>query len=610
MLVAWQRLGRTALRSSVPSSRWRLPSACPGPTTLQLGGAFRDPGAAGVLLQQVRHGPMDGRPGRLQHFRFGPAKRKGSYYYRFHKLIGKANWRKYTERYIAPRSLENRQRWIPTPYATFSQGRHAFSWHWRLPKGLAEATTADEVLEVWIQFRHKLPKRTFHYFKVLKRLCDVGGCERTDWRLRFITSRLHNIHRKVLNLPRLAKYYAELRVTDELEHVSRFLRKMLPKYSSHQLALAAHAFGIAKLQDKHMMSEIARLIEPRLSELTPLELVRLAEAFASTEVCHYVLLAQLSGQAQVRVQHAASGEGVPGSCPSFAQLAEIGEAFARLKFQDYSFFEMCSLQAEGLLSEGLPGPTPPALAKLCMACARLKVHETRLFEVVLAHIADHGYDYPALSLAEIGAAVAPVMPTDDESVLEVYRKMFHQIRQDRDRLTLRGIDASARFMAEVDHKGEFMPGFSQALVRRLMELKDESKECYDIARVTEIFSRRHPQDRALFSTLCRHLHRHLGLFEPVDFVRFTRGLAAAEYRDDRVVHAMSKWAQKRLQEFSAHDWDGFVTSMGKLGATDMRQSQLREVGLPPPTEPTTFSGGQMALEAARGQTKNIPAAST
>ncbi|CAE8700824.1 unnamed protein product, partial [Polarella glacialis] len=133
--------------------------------------------AGGAMLQQVRHGPMDGRPGRMQHFRFGPAKRKGTFYYRFHKLVGKANWRKYTERFIAPRSLENRQRWIPTPFSTFSQGRQSFSWHWRLPKGLAEATSSDEVLEVWIQFRHKMPKRTFHYFKVLRRLSEVGGCD-------------------------------------------------------------------------------------------------------------------------------------------------------------------------------------------------------------------------------------------------------------------------------------------------------------------------------------------------------------------------------------------------------------------------------------------------
>lgn len=548
------------------------------------------------LLQQVRFGPKDGRPGRREHHKFGAADRKGTYYYRFHKLIGKANWRKYTERYIAPRAVENRQRWIPTPWPTWTQSKHAHSWNWRLPKGLAAATSADEVLEVWVQFRHKHPKRTFHYFKVLKRLTDVGGCERTDWRLRFITSRLRKIHRKVLNLPRLAKYYAELKCIDEMEHVSRFLRKMLPKYTSHQLVLVAHAFAIAKLQDKHMMEEVARLVEPQLSEITPLEMVRLAQAFASTEVCHYTLLGQISAQAQVRVQQASEGQGLPGSCPSFLQLAELAEAFAQLKFQDYSFLEMASFQAAALLREGRAGPTPPALALLCRACARLKVHEVQLFEAVLAHVSEHWYDYPASCLADIGLALAPVMPTS-EPVMDVYRRMLSQIRQDRDTLSLRQVGTAVRFMAEVDHKGEFMPGLAQVLARRLMDLRDETKECYDVARVAEIFSRRCPEEHALFSTLCRHLHRHLGFFEPVDFVRFARGLAAAEYRDDRVAHALPKWAEKRLREFSPHDWDSFLTSMSRLGTSAEKLSQLRDSGPAPPTEPATFSGGQAARAA-------------
>ncbi|CAE7856425.1 POLA2 [Symbiodinium microadriaticum] len=552
--------------------------------------------------EQVRFGPKDGRPGRREHHKFGAADRKGTYYYRFHKLIGKANWRKYTERYIAPRAVENRQRWIPTPWPTWTQSKHAHSWNWRLPKGLAAATSADEVLEVWVQFRHKHPKRTFHYFKVLKRLTDVGGCERTDWRLRFITSRLKKIHRKVLNLPRLAKYYAELKCIDEMEHVSRFLRKMLPKYTSHQLVLVAHAFAIAKLQDKHMMEEVARLVEPQLSEITPIEMVRLAQAYASTEVCHYTLLGQISAQAQVRVQQASEGQGLPGSCPSFLQLAELAEAFAHLKFQDYSFLEMASFQAAALLREGRAGPTPPALALLCRACARLKVLEVQLFEAVLAHVSEHWYDYPASCLADIGLALAPVMPTS-EPVMDVYRRMLSQIRQDRDTLSLRQVGTAVRFMAEVDHKGEFMPGLAQVLARRLMDLRDETKECYDVARVAEIFSRRCPEEHALFSTLCRHLHRHLGFFEPVDFVRFARGLAAAEYRDDRVAHALPKWAEKRLREFSPHDWDSFLTSMSRLGTSTEKLSQLRESGPAPPTEPATFSGGQAARAALARSTQ-------
>ena len=68
--------------------------------------------------------------------------------------------------------------------------------------------------------------------------------------------------------------------------------------------------------------------------------------------------------------------------------------------------------------------------------------------------------------------------------------MFTQIRYDRDTLSLRGVEAATRFMAEVDHKGQFMAGFSEALAQRLLALRDESHERYDVARVCEIFARR------------------------------------------------------------------------------------------------------------------------
>lgn len=582
----------TALAApSVSTSSFRRPALLPL--------ASRHLPAAGAHLQQVRaSGGRASRHGRLEHFRFGTLPVKGRYYYRFHKLIGKWNWRKYKERYVAPRALENRQRWIPGAWASYRQARHNKSWYWRLPAGLADAVTSDEVLEVWIKFRHKLPKRTYHYFKVMSRLSEVGGCDPGDWRLKFITSRLRGIHRKVLNLPRLAKYYAELSATQELEHMSRFLYPMLPKYPARQLALTVHAFGLAKMQDKRLFVDVARLLEPKLAALSPTELVQVAQAYASVEVCHYTFLTRLSAQVQVRIQQETEGQAPPGSCPSFAQLVQLAEAFAVLKLQDYSYFEMCSRQAVQLLSDGRRGPTPPALAQLCAASARLKIHDAELFETVLLHVTDHWYDYPVAALARIGASVAPSLPRDPAPVQEVYRKMFEVMVADADLLTLKDVELAARFMAEVDHKGEFMPGLAQVLAKRLKALRDDGKERYDVARVIEIFARRFPEDRVLFSTLCKHLHRHLGFFEPVDFVRFTRGLALAEYRDDRVTHALSKWARKRSKEFSKKDWEGFLGALESLGANEKRNATLRETPVPEDLSGLanpSFSGGQSAV---------------
>lgn len=601
-MLAWQqclqlralRLGsRSGVQARDPGS-WRRYAAgiafhCQRPQWLE-----RQWPAVRAQLQQVRH-----RHGRLEHYRFGVLPVKGRLYYRFHKLIGKWNWLKYKERYVAPRALENRQRWVPGTWASYQQARHSKSWYWRLPAGLADAVTPDEVLEVWIKFRHKHPKRTFHYMKVLSRLAEVGGCDPTDWRLKFITRRMRRNHRKVLNLPRLAKFYAGLRATEQLEHLSRFLYPVMAKYSGRQLALAAHAFGLAQMQDKHLFSEIARLLEPKLATLSPSELSRVTQAFAAVEMCHYTLLTRLSSQVQVRVQQSSEDQAPPGSCPSFTQLVEIAEAFARLKLQDYSYFEMCSGQAVQLLSAGQRGPTPPALSQLCAASARLKIHDTDLFELVLAHVMDHWYDYPVSALTQLGAAVAPVLPQDAPLVQEVYRKMFEAIQADCDLLTLRDLELAACFMAEVDHKGEFMPGFAQVLAKRLKELRDDTTDSYDVARVIEVFGRRFPEDRRLFSVLCKHMHRHLGFFEPVDFIRFVRGLSLAEYRDDRVTHALGKWARKRREEFSQADWAAFLRALESLGVSEKRTASLKEIPAPVALPPGMFPMASAASSYGR-----------
>eukprot|EP00928_Gymnodinium_smaydae_P094784 TRINITY_DN8017_c0_g1_i1.p1 TRINITY_DN8017_c0_g1~~TRINITY_DN8017_c0_g1_i1.p1 ORF type:complete len:641 (+),score=146.68 TRINITY_DN8017_c0_g1_i1:158-2080(+) len=568
----------SAAPASAPSPLW---SAC----TARVLPVGLSPQIAGALSHVRTFSSKRSRTGRLQHFRFGTDRVKGRWYYRFHKIIGKWTWRKYTERFTAPRALENRQRFIPSVSGNYRQTRESASWLWRLPKALAAATTPDQVLEVWITFRHKVPKRTYHYFKVLKRLVDVGGCDPNDWRLRFITSRLHSIHRKVLNLPRLATYYAQLKATKELEHVTRFLYPMLPRYSPQQLVLTAHAFGLARLQDKRLMTEVARLLEPKLADLSPADLVRVTEAFAATEVHHYAFLLRVSAQAQVRAQQAAEGNSPPGSAPSFEQLVDLAAAFAQLKLQDYSFFELCSRQAAFLLENGLPGASPVSLARLCSSSAKLKIHDVALYSLALAHAADHWYDYPAASLAELGAAIAPAMPRGNPEIDAAYRQMLATIRNDRDMLTLKGVEHAVRFMAELDHKDEFAPGTAKVLRHRFLELRDEGRERYDVARVTEVFARREPGRNALFSTLCKHLHRHLSIFQPIDFVRFTRGLAMTTYRDDRVVHALGKWARKRSGEFTATDWHRLIESLASMRAREWSLQQMRDMG---PPEPPNF----------------------
>ena len=110
---------------------------------------------------------MTGRAGKMQHFRYGVAKMRGRWYYRYHKPIGKANWKGYQERYIRPKDVEAKQRLVFAARPTTQQFKQSISWQWRLPKLLAQATTPNQVLDAWILFRYRQPKKVCHYMMTL-----------------------------------------------------------------------------------------------------------------------------------------------------------------------------------------------------------------------------------------------------------------------------------------------------------------------------------------------------------------------------------------------------------------------------------------------------------
>ena len=56
----------------------------------------------GAMAAQVRT-KWTNAPDRREHKKYGSCRVRGRYYYRFHKMIGKANWQRYVERFVAPK---------------------------------------------------------------------------------------------------------------------------------------------------------------------------------------------------------------------------------------------------------------------------------------------------------------------------------------------------------------------------------------------------------------------------------------------------------------------------------------------------------------------------
>ncbi|CAD7948018.1 unnamed protein product, partial [Amoebophrya sp. A25] len=212
------------------------------------------------LLQQVRWkrkgADQMGKP--CWHVR-GPDKVRGRHYYPFHKMIGRsANWQKYQERYVPPRAVETKMRLIPSCYPNYRAMRESKAWFWLLPKKLAAATNGHEVLEAFLRFRHKQPKRIHHYLHVMTRLIQVGGCDCADWRFKYIISRLHPLRNRIVNMPRLALMYAKLNARREVKELTRFLFAKIDWYSMQQLTFIVRAFAQVKLADPVILNAIVR----------------------------------------------------------------------------------------------------------------------------------------------------------------------------------------------------------------------------------------------------------------------------------------------------------------------------------------------------------------
>ncbi|KYO03292.1 hypothetical protein PGSY75_0317900 [Plasmodium gaboni] len=210
-------------------------------------------------------------------------------YYRFHKRVGKGSWVGYIERYKVPRSIENTQRLIYNYEASYCEKKLSCSWLWMLPKKLALSTTSDEVLNVWVYYRHK-KKKGYHYLKVLKRLVDVGFCSSSDWRFKLITSRIQNKINTFLNLPRICFYYGKLKATAQLENVTKMLYNRLNSYMPYQLILILRAFSYCHLQDIYLFNKIRDILQPQIQSLPFYYLIKIVESYSSCLIHDYLYL--------------------------------------------------------------------------------------------------------------------------------------------------------------------------------------------------------------------------------------------------------------------------------------------------------------------------------
>ncbi|CRG99776.1 conserved Plasmodium protein, unknown function [Plasmodium relictum] len=545
-------------------------------------------------------------------------------YYRFHKRVGKGSWVKYIERYKLPRSIENTQRLIFNYEASYSEKKLSSSWLWNLPKKIALATTSDEVLNVWVYYRHK-KKKAYHYLKVLKRLVDVGKCSTSDWRFKLITSRIQNKINTFLNLPRICYYYGKLKATAQLENITKMLNHRLNDYLPYQLLLILKGFSLCELQDKHLFNKIRDLLKPHINIIPFYYLTIIIESYSYCLIHDYLFLNLLANEIIYRINlcnnkylntsdennsthlkrdtlnelnEENTFNNFSNDCindyenplyniesehtllkykqdqfsyyPTMKNLVDIAYYFSNLKFQNYIFYDYISMFVIYMLKNN-NCLNPYLIEKVILSFYKIKINDIKLFEHILKHIDNFIYDYPPSVLCSIGCHLSSLLPFYYSPIHKIFKKMLLSIKNHIGILNTDSLSKLSSFAHKAKMNKELQKEILFSINEQIKKNDNQnSKIIYDLPRLAEVLSFHNLIDATSFNILCKHLHSHLKYFEPCDFNRIARTLRNIKKKfnfcDEKVVNAIARNVIKQHDLFHVIDYHQTANMLLEINA--------------------------------------------
>ncbi|KAK1938717.1 hypothetical protein X943_003749 [Babesia divergens] len=532
-------------------------------------------------------------------------------YYRFHKRIGKGNWNRYIERYTKPRAIENTQNLIFNYRASFQAAKNSASYLWELPKRIASATSANEVFDAWICFRHKR-KKCYHYILALKRLCEIKDVDTSDWRFQLIAKKLLKRSKyfigkkkslmmaKCVDLPNVCRYLGLLKAVPTLDKLSIQLCENVERYSPHQLALIATAFGNCRLHSKHLFSLLSKQLGATIHHASNKDLTTIADAFGKCMVYNYGTLASISLEMQKRLTsefqdatlHTALFTTPIRHCmvniqnpvvvhvtkPTMHDILDLVEAFSRAKYRDVTLCDLLSQMVRSELArcDHRNVINPEIISRVLRTFISLKVNDIPLFLSILTDAAARPYNYPPSCLSEIGAQLSTVLPRHLDSVANV--SLLHCIYNDlqmfyvclnelkchihrmdpsqvgwkyaasqKVQLTSTAIFAH-KACSSVSQKCDFFRQICESLVNQRSHVLK-----YDAPKLMEVMSMHNSLTEDSFHIICRDIYRVISCFEPVDYqrtARVLRRLKRSNLTNLKMVNMLSKHVLNHRDEFS------------------------------------------------------------
>jgi len=489
-------------------------------------------------VQMRKFARMTGRAGKLQHFRYGVSKVRGRWYYRYHKPIGRANWKGYQERYLKPKDVEAKQRLVFAPKATTKQLKQSLSWQWRLPRMLAAATNPNQVLDAWVLFRYRHPKKMYHYMMTLKRLVQVGGCEPTDWRLQVLIHRMRSGYKRVIGIDVLVKYLSQLRLLGELEYLTRFLRPRVSHLKSHQLETILTAFGSCNLRDSKLVGKIVRRLRALgLTGLSPRSKINLIDSLGSCGIRNSVFVSEVVSDL------------LKTSKLSTAEYGRLLKALAACRIRDHTVIELAT---DKVLSEIENGSLDSRDAvEVCYQLRNLGVHQDGIITAILDRYSP--LDLPCRALIKFVYSL-PARQRKDPQIhqwLDVAVESIPLIGAPSDILRL------AQILDKVEHDDITAKDVWNQLAERYLSL-EPCMQKFNVSELARIFQKRGVLTDTMWKRIAQDLNYSIDNFESDDLLRVLKVVGSAPEdvigNKSTVANVVTDWSIRNRDEFNASEW--------------------------------------------------------
>ena len=390
-----------------------------------------------------------------------------------------------------------------------------------------KSTTASQVLDSFILFRDKHPKKAYHYINTLHRLTVVGGSHYNDWRLKMILSNLFPIINGIVNKPRLASLLSKLRCYDHLERLSPFLVRSLPLYSQSQLALIANAFGAARLRDPLLLPPLLHQVRLNIPTFPTTQLLSLTESFAAMEIADPCFISRINKELLNRPL-------------TLRQSVQWLEALARARHADLGCCEVVCLQAQDALILGR-GYTTELLKRLLVSLRDLEIFDSNVVKAVAVHAEQHGYDW---NVGDLAMVAAEAVKLDSKDLASVILKNVHETWKLLDDPT--DVLNAARAAAALGDDAVIV-----SLAQKMKKLK-AAKTPYPVAELARLLKPSLDDDN--WDVLNSHALFFMEFFEPLELLDCRKEFP----KNGAVSEEVVLWGKKRQGEFTVEEWRLFL----------------------------------------------------